>query len=170
MRVAVVAFMRGPKSNKAALSSPVRRIRMEDVIHQCTKCNDSFPSKQQLAVHSFKELGVRPRLRPYMTGRTCERCLLMFGNRLQPHNHCANRTAKCGDWYIEHCVPADTFTVADDIDEDRQLVAANLSNGMPRHFSGIPCGQLEGHLPFGAPERDPSRPHRSFATNACIRE
>ena len=77
-RKALVAFIRDPLTNTSLMQGPVRRVVVRAYFFQCSACNDSFPTKQQHAVHMFKEHGIRPRLRPFLTGVTCESCLMTF--------------------------------------------------------------------------------------------
>ena len=99
----------------------------------------------------FKEHGLRPRLRAYMTGAQCEACLLRIGNGPSLHTHCSDRSPLCGHWYISFATLANPSMVLEEIAGDRILIAANLAAGRPKHYSGIPVVQARGPLPNGAP-------------------
>lgn len=162
------AFIHDPLTNTSLMRSKVRRIVTANRVFSCPECPDTFPTKQQCSVHEFKEHGRRPRLRYYLTGFSCEACLLQFGNCAKLQTHVSDRhcSPQCGAWCTEHAVPADPITVEEEIVRTRAMVAANGVAGRSKHYSGIPVVQAKGPLPLHAPEWKSNRTHSEMSIDA----
>lgn len=155
-------LVRDKKSNHANLR-PISRLRAATTqIHVCADCGKVCPTKQQVAIHAFKEHGRRPALRSRLSGVHCKACLMIYSNGPMLHNHCSNRSKQCGEWYMAYMPEVDPKILATELEADRIFKAANMSKGRARFKVLRPAGQLVGPLPPGAPDRKPFRPYRQF--------
>jgi hypothetical protein len=161
-RTAFIALIRDPLTNSAA-SRPMTKLRHSTlVVHDCPGCSRVFPSKQQAAVHAFRQHKIRPDLRTRVLGADCFSCLMRFSNGPALHNHLANRSKACGVWYSTFVEAVNEDDLAEELEQDRLMAEHNLDKGKARYKVLQPAGQLSGPQPFGAPARHEFRPHRHY--------
>ena len=162
-RVALVALVRDQQSNHVHLR-PSTRLRLATAhVHLCKQCDKAFPTRQQAAVHEFKQHAIRPDIRYRLSGSQCLACLMLFSHGPALRNHCCNDSPKCGEWYADNVALLPTDIIEADIMADREWISSNDRKGKPRYRVIKPAGQLSGPLPKNAPDRHPFKPHRLYS-------
>ena len=160
-RTALVELIRHPETEAIPYVAHSRWQANLHTAYYCRTCNRAFPTKQQMAVHSFLAHQVRPALRRKVSGTTCRPCLLRFGSHHGLHNH-LDKVDKCRQWYLEYASDVDPEILEAEILADRAAVAAQKKKGGSLRKIYQPAGRLCGPIPPGAQDRSAFCPHRLF--------
>ena len=112
----------------------------------CTECQQSFSTKQALAVHSCKAHGTKRLQRRYVVTTHCEVCLVEFWTRERLVCHLAEKSSICWANYVAF-PPRLSEAQANELDAvDAGSMRQAIRSGARRHSVITPCVRLSGPL------------------------
>ena len=114
-------------------------------MHACSFCVKEFASSQAMAVHCFKEHGIRRSVARYVRTGFCECCLQYFETRARVIEHlCKSR--RCSSFYLEVQTEVGEAEMQQSCEQYRVDVGKLRAQGYRYHKAKCPAWRLQGPL------------------------
>ena len=135
-----------PDLNKPSAWAKTKKVREIDVTFACDQCAFTAPTRQQLALHSFKVHGHCRLARKCVDTPYCPICLQMFHSRERVICHIEEKSPRCRAVMDMTFSALEPHTVAALDSEDACTARSLMRKGRRRHYCSIMSSRLPGPL------------------------